>query len=216
MEELDLKELIKIFWSKKIEIIVIMLIFAIIGGVYSYSFKVPKYKSSTILVLATLNDTKVDKSKSTTTDAITQTEVTLNSSLVSTYSELVKSKSVLREVINNLELDDLNEEQLKKDVKVSSVSDTELIEISVVNTRASYAKKIANEIAKKHYNINHTKDIIIFAFIGLLLAVAKVLITNMLDNTIKNEHDVEDNTGLLVLAQIPKIDLNNIKKGGRR
>ena len=230
------------FWSKKIEIIVITLLFAIIGGIYTYAFTTPKYKSSTTLVLATAIDTKVGKTTATNDDAITQTELTLNSNLVSTYSELVKSKAVLREVLNNLDIKDLNEGSLKGAVSVNAVKDTELIEISVTSTNSSYPSKIANEIAKVFtnkvkeiyninnvhvvdqaevvktpYNINHLKDIVIFAFIGVVVAAAKILLMNMLDNTVKTEHDVEQNTGLLVLAQVPKINSNTKKgKGGKR
>ena len=242
MEELDLRELFNMFWSKKIEIVIITLIFVIIGGVYSYMFTTPKYKSSTTLVLATAIDTKVGKTTATNDDAITQTELTLNSNLVSTYSELVKSKSVLREVISNLNLNDINEDQLKKNVSVTAVKDTELIEISVSSTNSTYPSKIANEIAKVFtakvaeiyninnvhvvdkaevsktpYNINHIKDIIIFAFIGVVVATAKILLMNMLDNTVKTEQDVEKSTGLLVLAQVPKINTNTKKgKGGKK
>ena len=240
MEELDLRELIYMFWSKKIEIIVITLIFVIIGGIYTYAFTTPKYKSSTTLVLATAIDTKVGKTTATNDDAITQTELTLNSNLVSTYSELVKSKAVLREVLNNLDIKDLNESSLKGAVSVNAVKDTELIEISVSSTNYNYPAKIANEIAKVFtnkvkeiyninnvhvvdqaevvktpYNINHLKDIVIFAFIGVVVAAAKILITNMLDNTVKTEHDVEQATGMLVLAQVPKIN-SNTKKGGKK
>ena len=243
MEELDLRELFNMFWSKKIEIVIITLIFVIIGGVYSYMFTTPKYKSSTTLVLATLNDTTIGKTTTAASgDAITQTELTLNSNLVSTYSELVKSKAVLREVISNLNLNDINEDQLKKNVSVTAVKDTELIEISVSSTNSTYPSKIANEIAKVFtakvaeiyninnvhvvdkaevsktpYNINHIKDIIIFAFIGVVVATAKILLMNMLDNTVKTEQDIEHATGMMVLAQIPKINENNKKgKGGKR
>ena len=243
MEELDLRELFNMFWSKKIEIVIITLIFVIIGGVYSFMFTTPKYKSSTTLVLATSNDTKVGKTTTAASgDAITQTELTLNSNLVSTYSELVKSKSVLREVISNLNLNDINEDQLKKNVSVTAVKDTELIEISVSSTNSTYPSKIANEIAKVFtakvaeiyninnvhvvdkaevsktpYNINHIKDLIIFAFIGVVIAAAKILLMNMLDNTVKTEQDIEHITGMMVLAQIPKINENSKKgKGGKR
>ena len=57
------------------------------------------------------------------------------------------------------------------------------------------------------YNINHIKDILIFAFVGIVLAVIKVLIANMLDNTIKTEQDVENATGLLILSSIPNYDI---------
>ena len=236
MEELDLKELFSMFWNKKTEIILITLIFMVIGVIYSYAFVTPEYKSSTTLVLATLNDDK----KTSSSEAITQTDLTLNSNLVSTYSELIKSKTVLRQVINNLNIKDIDEKELKNDIKVSSVSDTELIEISVVNKKATYASQIANEIASvfsnqvaeiyninnvhvvdkaevenEPYNINHIKDIIIFIFIGLVVAVIKVLVANMLDNTIKTEQDVEKASGLLVLAQVPEFDINS-RRGGKK
>ena len=79
MEELDLKELFTIFWSKKLEIALITLIFIVVGVIYSYFFVVPKYKSSTTLVLAQSSSTVDNKGDS----AITQTDVTLNSKLVS-------------------------------------------------------------------------------------------------------------------------------------
>ena len=236
MEELDLRELFNIFWNKRIQIIIITLVFAILGGIYTFIFTTPKYKSSTTLVLATLSDTNLGKTQKNGSEAITQTDLTLNSNLVSTYSELIKSKSVLREVIDNLDIKDLDEEELKKDVKVSAVSDTELIEISISNKNASYSSKIANEIAKvftnkvgdiyninnvhivdkaekadEPYNINHIRDIIIFVFLGIVVAIVKILIYNMLDNTVKTEQDVEKNTGLLVLAQIPEFKKNGGK-----
>ena len=126
MEELDLKELFNLFWSKKAAIILIILIFIVIGVIYTMGFTTPMYSSSTTLVLATSgnNDTN-------TNTTITATEITVNSKLVSTYSELVKSK-----------------DKLRKNITVSSVKDTELIEITVKNENPAYSAQIANEIAK--------------------------------------------------------------------
>ena len=156
MEELDLKELFNIFWSKKIQILLIILIFAVVGVIYTIGFVTPMYSSSTSLVL-----TSADSSSADATNSITTTDVTLNSKLVSTYSEIVKSKKVLRQVISNLQID-VEEETLRRNVTVSSVEDTELIEITVTNENATYAAKIANEIAKvfseevtKIYKINN-------------------------------------------------------------
>ena len=83
MQELDLKELISIFWSKKIHIVLIIAIFIVIGVIYTVGFTTPKYQSSTTLVLAKSGATdEVTQS----TDGITTTDITLNSKLVSTYS----------------------------------------------------------------------------------------------------------------------------------
>ena len=100
MEELDLKELLQIFWVKKVQIIMIVAIFAIIGIVYSLTLVTPKYQASTTLLLATNSSSN----NAGTDSSITTTDVTLNSKLVSTYSKLVKSNKLVRTVISNLSL----------------------------------------------------------------------------------------------------------------
>ncbi len=236
MEELDLKQLFKIFWNKRLQIIAIVLVFLIIGSIYSFAFVKPKYKSYTTLVLAQSGGV------SNTEDAqgITQSDLTLNQKLVSTYSELVKTKNVLREVIKELSLT-IEEEELRKNVTVSLVEDTELIKITVTNENALDAKNIANKIAKIFservseiynisnvyivdeaeeatgpYNINHIKDIAIFMIIGLVISVIYVLLTNLLDTTVKSAEDIEKELGITVLASIPEIkdEKNPIYKGG--
>lgn len=238
MEELDLKELFNIFWSKKVAIILIVLIFIVIGVIYTIGFTVPMYSSSTTLVLATSGNTETNANTT-----ITATEITVNSKLVSTYSELVKSKNILRQVISNLGIK-VDEEKLRKNITVSSVKDTELIEITVKDENPVYSAQIANEIAKVFTekvkdiynidnvqivdeaevanmpsNINHEKDVIIFTFIGLVIAVCYVLIVNMLDTTVKTAEDIENGFKVPVLASIPiyETDIQKIKgKGGRK
>ena len=234
MEELDLKELLMLFWNKKVKILLIVAIFIAIGIIYTTGFVTPMYTSSITLVLATSDGS------TSTSNTITTTDITLNSKLVSTYSELVKSKNVIRQVISNLGMD-IDEEELKDNITVSSVKDTELIEISVTNTNATIAAKVANEIANvftqkvaeiyninnvqvvdqaeietSPSNINHTKDIMIFACIGIVVSVMYVLIANMLDTTIKSAEEVEKQFKVPVLASIPLYDFEPIKGGKKR
>lgn len=236
MEELDLKELFQIFWNKKVQIILIVAIFMVIGVIYTVGFVTPMYSSSTTLVLAKGDS---DENAKLATDSITTTDITLNSKLVSTYSEVVKSKNILRQVISNLNIN-INEETIRKNITVTSVKDTELIEITVANEEPTYSVKIANEIAKvftqkvaeiyninnvyvldeaeianSPSNVNHAKDVLIFAFIGLVIAVMYVLLANMLDTTIKTAEDVEKLFKVPVLANIPLYNFDN-EKGGRR
>ena len=237
MEELDLRELFELFWNKKVPIILLVVIFMVIGVIYTVGFTTPMYSSSTTLVLASSNN-------QSTTNTITATDVTMNSKLVSTYSELVKSKNILRQVISNLGIK-VDEDSLRKHVTVSSVKDTELIEITVKNENPSYSAKIANEIAKvftekvkeiynienvqivdeaeiatSPSNINHKKDIAVFAFAGLVIAIMYVLIANMLDTTVKTQEDIEKSINIPVLVCIPfyDMDMEKLKKkrGGRR
>ena len=234
MEEIDLKELIGVFWNKRILIISITIIFILAGAVYTFAFKTPMYSSSTTLVLAMSETTS-----SETTNSITSTDVNLNSSLVSTYSKIVESNEVLREVISNLGIDE-SEESLKKNIEVSAVDDTEIIEITVSHENAVYAAKIANEIASvfsekvneiyninnvyvldeaevesSPSNVNHIKDIIIFALAGFVLAAVYVFILNLLDDTVKTPEEIEKIYDLYVLVSIPDIESFETKKGGK-
>ena len=191
MEEVDLKELILVFWSRRVEIILIMILAIILGGFYSYYYVTPEYKASTTLVLAQNSP----KTETNVEGAITQTDVNLNSKLVSTYSEIIKSKAVLREVANSLNISGLTEQKLKRCISVQSVKDTEVIEIVVKDADAELTAKIANKTAEVFsekvveiynisnvyildkaepsnvpYNINHVKDMCVSAIIGLIIA----------------------------------------------
>lgn len=235
MEELDLKELFNIFWSKKSQILLIIAIFIVIGFMYSYIFLTPKYQASTSILLA-----KSNTSQSSDGTTITANDLTLNQKLVSTYSELLKTETVLNQVISNLGINKAVED-LQQNISVSAKDDTEIIEIKVVDVDAKEAQKIANEtaqvfiskIAKEYYNmdnvyvvdeakeekapynINHVKDLAIFAIIGFVIASIYVLILNMLDTTVKSKEDVEKKLNLTVLTTMPLCNFGQTK-GGKR
>lgn len=232
MEELDLKKLISIFWNKRLHIIVILLIAIIIGIIYSFSFENPKYESYTTVVLVK-NAAESESSQET----ITSSDLGLAKNLIGTYSKLVKSKSTLRETINNLGINE-SEDTLEDKIVVSEIENTAMLKIAVKHEDPVQAMKIANEVtdvfAKKvkeiykldnvHIvdeaeqsitpcNINHLRDILIFFVIGLVIAIIYVLIANIFDNTIKGAEDIENNTELITLVSIPYVNNNN-KKGG--
>lgn len=234
MEEIDLKDLVRTFWSKKVYIILILILFIAIGFIYTFNFVEPKYSSNTTLILASINN----KTTSTTSSEIDSTydtatidrDITINSKLVSTYSELIKSKNILRRVISNLDID-IDEDTLKKEITVDTVEDTGIIRITVEDASSELACYIANEIAnvfkeqiKVYYdienvqvvdiaevetepsNIHHKRDIAIFGLLGIVVSFGYVLIYNMLDTTVKSIEEVEEMTKLTVIATFPSID----------
>lgn len=235
MEEIDLKAIFNIFWNKKIQILLIIIFFLAIGVFYTKEFTTPMYASSTTLVLASSEN--MDTMTNTT---ITATDITINSKLVATYRELVKSKDILRKVISNLEIS-IEEDTLRRNVEVASRKNTELIEITVQNENPSEAASIANEIAKAFtekvkeiYNINNVqivdeaemstepsninpvKDVAMFGCIGVIIAFAYVIISTLLDTTIKTSEEIEKNFHIPVLASIPKIEkIKNERKHKR-
>ena len=230
MEELDLKKLFDMFWNKKLEIIIIILTFMIIGAVYTLKFVKPMYSSSTSLLLAGSQNAET---------TITTTDITINNKLITTYSELIKSKNILRQVKSNLNLS-LSEDTLKGMIKVKAVDTTDLIQITVTSAEPELSMEIANEIAvifidniqdyykidnvqvvdkaevsSKPSNINHTKDLLMFSAVGVVVAAMVVFVINLIDTTIKSAETIEEEFNIPVLASIPLYE-TNMKKGGRR
>ncbi len=216
METVDIKEIVDYLKSKITIIVLITLLVTILGVSFKLFVQVPKYSSSTTILL--INNTS---------DAtLTYNDLSINKNLVSTYSEIVKSKRVLSQVIKNLDLD-YSYSELNKKVDVSSVTNTELIKITVTDTNKKLAKDIANETAKvfsleipELYNIsnvnildkaenatspsnmNFIKELILFVIAGLVLGLGVVIVIYYFDRTIKSTEQIETKIGLSVLGTV--------------
>ena len=125
MEELDLKELISMFLEKKLLIILVVIIFALMGAIYTLKFVTPIYQSTTSLVLAQIGGDNSEESNS-----ITSSDIALNTNLIDNYRVIAKSKSVAQEVIDNLNLD-TTVEILRNRISVTTESDSEVIKINI-------------------------------------------------------------------------------------
>ena len=230
-DEIDLKNILKSFWDRKIGIILIVLVAIAVGFIYTSYFIDPVY-SATATAILTNNSSSEEGGES-----VTQSELTLNNQLLGTYREIARSDAVVSTVISNLGLTNITDAALKGQIAVTSSLNTQVIEITVTNSEPNLAAKIANEIrkvfaekVKEIYkidniqplddakiptaasNINHTKDIIIFAAGGLVLAVIYVIIANILDNTVKSSKDIENATGLDVIAEIPLYEVDKRRR----
>lgn len=223
MEEINIKELFNFFVSKLRIIIIVTLVVVLIGAMYSLFIKTPVYESMTTLVLTGTTGA----SGTTSGSAITQNDITLNSKLVSTYREVIKSKTVLKDVINTLDLD-YTVSELSNKVSVSTVSDTEMIKITVESAKPEETAKIANALAEKFseqikeiFNIENisiidraevptapadssiVKQVVIYALIGIVLSFAIVFAMFYFDTTLKESSQVEK-LGLTVLTSVPE------------
>ena len=232
MEEINLKELFDYFVSKWFIIAIAGLVFVVAGASYTLFFKTPMYNSYTTMVLTTNNEK--------TNQQITSSDITLNKNLVSNYRVIMKSHSILNQVINNLELN-TTAEQLKKQVNVTTEDDTEIIRISVNSKNADSAKDIANEIARVFsndvaryysiknvaivdyaekanlpYNISLLKTTVLALLVGIVLASAAIFIMFYFDTTIKSTEEIESKIGLPTLGIVPTKTIPKEKKGRRK
>ena len=223
MEEINLKDLFNYFMSKILIFIIITVLILSLGNIYSLVLKTPLYKSTTSLVLVNESDK----------DSITQSDLTLNNNLVGTYTEIIKSKNVLGQVVKNLNLLE-STSSLTNKINVTSVSNSQIIKINVSDADNKQAKLIADEIAKvfisetsklyklnnikvideasienNPYNMNIIKENIIYLAIGCALGLGIILLMYSLDTTIKTTEDIEEKLELTVLGAVPKVGDKN-------
>lgn len=227
MEEIDLKELFE-FIKKKIGLLItITVVICLLGCIYGLFIQKPMYKSYTTIILG--------GNETTASETITQSDITLNKNLVDTYAEIVKSRRVLEQVIAELDLEETYEE-LSNKISVSAVNNTEIIKITVADSNPIEAKNVANvtanffskEVVKLYnmnnvnvldeanetnepYNINIPKQVIIYFFIGIIIALSILFIIFYFDRTIKSVEQVEQKIKLPILGGVEEY-----KKGGKR
>ena len=222
MEEIDLKEVLNYFKGKILWIILAVVLVMGIGNTYRALTRVPLYNSDTSIILVSNNTNNQSNAN--------YNELQVNKNLVSTYSEIIKSRKVLEPVIENLFLD-YSYNTLKSNVSVAAVGDTQLIKISVSDKDPYQAKTIADEIAEvfisevkdiykldnvkvvdravqanKPYNINYIKDNLIFIAIGLVISGGVIFLIYYFDTTIKTSEEIENKLGLTVIGIVPKVN----------
>jgi capsular polysaccharide biosynthesis protein len=217
-EEIDLREILLVLRKNWRFIALITILAILISGIVSFFILQPLYEaSSTILVGRKGEDSQTDYQ-----------DILLSQKLVTTYGEIIKTSSVLDQVIENQGLN-LSVEGLSKKINVSPVKDTEIIRIKVTDQSAFTASNIANEISKVFSlqiqdimnvdNIsilemasapnnpikpNKKLNIAIAAALGMMASIFLVFIKEYFDNTIKTPDDIARHLELPVLASIPQ------------
>lgn len=199
-----------------------MLSVMLLGFIYVYFLLTPMYHSSTTLILVSDNNN--------TNSSMVQSDINLNKNLVSTYSEIVKSRTVLKQVIKELNLN-MTVKELSKLIEVELVENTEIIRIEVSNKNNKLAKDIVTTTAdtfmkevqkiynltnvsiidkayleKEPYNIDLPKQMIIFAVLGFGLGTLITFLIFYFDTTIKSASDIEEKLDLPVIGNVTLVE----------
>lgn len=221
MEEINLKD----FWDYYKKYIFYVIIISVVLGLgmfyYSSLMKKPLYSTYTTIILVRENN-----NNSTSSD-INQ-DIMINQKLVSTYSEIVKSRLVLDQVIKSLDLPYTYEELASK-VSVSSVEDTEILKIVVKDENSREAVIIANEISSvfsnevsKIYkldnvsvidmaklnenpvNIHTARDTVIACLLGIVISSSIIFVIYYFDDTLRDVDTLEEELKLPILSKVCK------------
>lgn len=219
MEEIDLTELFDYFLKRALYIVIAVVVCLVLGLTYTLFLKEPKYKSDVNVII-------VNKELQATS---LQSDLAANQKLAATYRELVESRRILNQVIDNLKLN-YTIGELQDMISVENVNETEIIKITVSSVDAKEAKKIANEtaeifqdevkdiynlenvsivdnavLAKAPYNINILKESVIYIALGMVLSCGVIFVIYYFDNTIKSIDQVEKRLGVPVIGTVPSV-----------
>jgi capsular polysaccharide biosynthesis protein len=221
-ETISLRELFYTLRKRIWLIISITVIATLLSGIYSFYLATPIYSSSTQLLV---NKEKNDQ------PMYNIGEIQTNLQLINTYNVIIKSPAILDLVAKELDLGQTSDE-LNEMITVGSEKDSQVLNITVQNPDPAVATDIANTTAKVFQNeivkIMSVDNVSILAkaktkenpspikpqpvlniaialVVGLMLGVGLSFLLEYLDNTIKNEMDVEKVLGLPVLGAIHTI-----------
>ena len=225
--EIDLKELFFELLNNWLIIAISTILVALIAFCISKFIMVPQYTSTSQLYVFT---------KSTSITNLTDLQTSTN--LTNDYKVVVTGRPVLEQVIENLNLQDETYGSLSARIAVNNPSNSRILEITVTDPNPQRAKKIADEIAdvsgafisekmdqdppsvlqygyvsNNAVSPNTMMNTVLGAAIGAFLAMAIVIISYLMNDTIMTAEDIERKLGMHVLGSLP---LEEIEYDGKK
>ena len=224
-ETIDLLEVLNAVRQHLLAVILTTVILAGVGFGVSKFLITPQYEASALMIVNTRQDT---------TSNVTSDQINSATKLVSTYSIIIKSDTVLQQVIDNLGLS-LTYEKLAERVTVSAVDDTQVMKITVKSDNPEWARQVCEQITVVSPDVilesveagsvkvissaavnptpvspNVGRNTMLGGVLGLVISVGIILLAVLLDNKIHTEDDIAKYLDLAVVGVIPEY------QGGKR
>ncbi len=215
--EINLREIFQLICRHLPVLFLVTLLSSVIAGVISVYVLTPMYTSTAKMYILAKSDAMVSLS-----------DLQLGSSLANDYEELIKSRPVVEEVTDNLNLPD-SYAQMREKMVVTNPENTRIIQIQIVYQDPVLAKNIANEFVKVSQkkisqimkieeptiveeaieaagqsSPDNKKNILLGGLIGCFIAIVFLVIRELFNDTIQTAEDVEKFLGLHTLAAVPQ------------
>ena len=227
--EIDLFAIFKALWNRVWIILLVAVVFGVGGFAYAKTQIAPTYSANTMLYVNTSSTLSLSSYKVSSADLNTA------SSLVSRYLVILKSKTCLNGIIAEAGISGkYTVSQLSGMISARAVDETEIINVTVTCHDAQEAADIANAIAvvlpqninsiiegtdarvidRAEVNNNqvapsYTRYAIIGGVIGLIAAVAVIVILELMDDLIHDdEYVIQTYSDIPLLAAIPDLTLH--------
>ena len=223
---LNMLDLFNLLLKNISKIIIAGILAAVIAFGYTVTMVTPMYRSSAKMVI------KVISSETLTTFS----DVQIAEGLVNDCVEIICSRQIMQEIIDELELE-YTPEQLLSQISISAPVDTRVLKVSVTNPDPELAKEIAVTICKASeskvasyvgvdsiktfenpttptnpVSPNVLKNTAMGGFFGMIAVAAILVFMKLMNNKIYTQDDVEHMLGISVFSAIPYVGENAGKK----
>ena len=217
---MTLLELLQLLRKKLALVIILPVVFALATAVYSYGFMEDQYTSEVQLYVLSRNQSSQDQS------SLTSSDTTVSQQLANDIAVIADTPKVRNAVMKSLGMNSLDDYTLK----VESSTTNRIITLTVTSSNANSASRVADAFAKETADcsvesmnleaVNIIDDAttpekpsgpnrplyIAVAFLaGLFVAVAIVVLMDMLNTTVKSREEAEELFGLPVLGTMPEL-----------
>lgn len=217
----DIVDVLRKRWKMILSITIIATVFSAIMSFFVIS---PKYQASTKLFIGKENNEAQVQSYNSN-------DVQMYQKLLKTYAEVIQTNDLVEKAIENEDLK-LESSKVLKNLTVTPRADTQILEISYINTDPIVAKKVVSLVTNQFVqsatelisngNVkvieevrtpeqpvspNKKLNIAIAFLLGLMISVGLSFLIEFMDNTFKTKEQVENILELPVIGVIPN-DIN--------
>ena len=226
VQEIDLIDLFGYYMSRLWLLIAAVVIGAVIAGAYTHYMIPDRFTAvSRMYMISASSSSVVDLS-----------DLNIGASLSNDYVELMKSRPIIEDVINELGLG-YTYEQVLDMIRLDVVTNTRIIKISATSTDPEEAMNIANQMARiakirlpkimdapspsiaeqavlptQKSSPSLSRNVMMGSLVLLFLVLAFLTVQYLMDDTIQTSEDVEKEFGILPMTVIPEGTIEGLKK----
>ncbi len=219
---MTLLELLELLRKKWYLVVILPLLFAGATAAYCWGFMTNNYTASVSLYVLTQSS-----SASNGQAQVTSSDTQASQQLANDLAKIAETSTVVDSTAKALGMQDLKDFT----VNVSSDTTSRVITLTVTGKNPDAAARVANELADrtseaaveamkleavnvidratapdKPSGPNRTMYTLVALLAGLFVAIAIIVLLDMLDNTVKSGEDAEELLGLPVLSRMPEVN----------
>ena len=235
-DEIDLVELFYLLWGHAWQIILCLILGAGLALGYTKLLVTPLYQATSSIYIVSASNNSV----------VNLTDLQIGAQLTADYQELILSRPLLEDVIENLELtngegEPMSTAALSRMITITNTDDTRILKVTVTSPDPQESADIANELIDQaciylpqimeteepnlveeaipptaKSSPSTAKNVMLGGLLGACLACGVLVVRYLMNDTFVTPDDVVKYLGVQPLAVIPEADLGDFNDKKRK